>query len=178
METVSSTWCSAPSTAAWRNSRRFSVCGSGTALTGRTTRNRCGASWEGRLFSKRDHEFESAFLQRRVDCELTSPAPDSDSEPKCRRCQSFVAPFSALYWHIGDTAIRLARVMPPRLSDSNRDRVFSSDRPDHHRASACGFESRWSIADDRAALVTYPISETQIVDPHVVKSGAHRRRGT
>ena len=35
-----------------------------------------------------------------------------------------------------------------------------------------------SIADDRAALITYPISEAQIVDPHVVKSGAHRRRGT
>ena len=40
------------------------------------------------------------------------------------------------------------------------------------------FESRQSIADDRAALVTYPISEAQIVDPHVVKTGAHRRRGT
>ena len=35
-----------------------------------------------------------------------------------------------------------------------------------------------SIADDRAALVTDPIAKAQIIDPHVVKSGAHRRRGT
>jgi hypothetical protein len=35
-----------------------------------------------------------------------------------------------------------------------------------------------SIADDRTALITDPISEAQIIDPHVVKSGAHRRRGT
>jgi len=39
------------------------------------------------------------------------------------RCQSFAAPFSALYWHIGDTAIRLARVMPPSVSGSNREGV-------------------------------------------------------
>ena len=33
------------------------------------------------------------------------------------------------------------------------------------------------IAHDRAAFVAYPIAEAQIVDPHVVKSGANRRRG-
>src|SRR4029077_11654231 len=32
--------------------------------------------------------------------------------------------------------------------------------------------------DDRAVLVTDPVSEAQIIDPHVVKSGAHRCRGT
>jgi hypothetical protein len=32
---------------------------------------------------------------------MTSPAPDSDSEPRCWSCQSFAAPSSALYWHIG-----------------------------------------------------------------------------
>src|SRR3954471_21680706 len=97
---------------------------------------------------------------------MISPAPDSDSEPKCCRCQSFAAPFSALYWHIGDTAIRLARVMPPRLSGSNRDGILSIRRTGPK-----------SIADDRAALVAYPIREAQIVDPDVVKSGAQRRRG-
>src|SRR5437763_8534007 len=51
---------------------------------------------------------------------MTSPAPDSDNEPKCWRCQSFAAPFSALYWHIGDTAIRLARVMPPIATGVNK----------------------------------------------------------
>src|SRR3954454_16825385 len=95
---------------------------------------------------------------------MTSPAPDSDSEPKCCRCQSLAAPFSALYWHIGDTAIRLARVMPPRLTGSNREGDLSI---------------RWtqttgSIADDRAALVAHPICEAQIIDPDIVKSGAHR----
>jgi hypothetical protein len=39
-------------------------------------------------------------------------------------------------------------------------------------------KSRSSVANDRAALVTYPISEAQIIEPHVVKSGAHRCRGT
>jgi hypothetical protein len=37
---------------------------------------------------------------RRFDCRcstMTSPAPDSDREPKCWRRQSFAAPFSALY---------------------------------------------------------------------------------
>src|SRR5215212_10863177 len=60
---------------------------------------------------------------------MTSPAPDSDSEPRCCRYQSFATPFSALYWHIGDTAIRLARVMPPRLSGSNREGVLSIRGP-------------------------------------------------
>ena len=35
-----------------------------------------------------------------------------------------------------------------------------------------------SIADDWAARVAYPIAEAQVIDPHVVKAGAHRRRGT
>jgi hypothetical protein len=46
----------------------------------------------------------------------TNAAPDGNGEPKCWRRQSFATPFSALYRHIGDTAIRLARVMPPRAS--------------------------------------------------------------
>ena len=40
------------------------------------------------------------------------------------------------------------------------------------------FKSNSLIADDGAALVTYPIPEAQIVDPHVGKTGAHRRCGT
>src|SRR6476659_8619275 len=55
---------------------------------------------------------------------MTSPAPDSDSEPRCWRCQSFAAPFSALYWHIGDTAMRLTRVRPPIVNDENRCEVI------------------------------------------------------
>src|ERR1044071_6110495 len=55
---------------------------------------------------------------------MTSPAPDSDSEPRCCRCQSFAAPFSALYWHIGDTAMRLTRVRPPIVNGENRCEVI------------------------------------------------------
>jgi len=40
------------------------------------------------------------------------------------------------------------------------------------------FKSNSLIADDGAALVTYPIPEAQIVDPHVGKTGAYRRCGT
>src|SRR6202162_3890699 len=105
---------------------------------------------------------------------MTSPAPDSDSEPRCWRCQSFAAPFSALYWHIGDTAIRLARVMPPSLSGSNRERVLFIRWTGLSLYRLLPLRSRQSIADDRAAFVTYPIPEAQIIDPHVAKSGAHR----
>ena len=42
----------------------FYLSQSGGALAGPTARHRCGTSREGRLFSKWDHEFESAFLQR------------------------------------------------------------------------------------------------------------------
>jgi hypothetical protein len=51
---------------------------------------------------------------------IITPAPDNDSEPKCCRCQSFAEPSTALYWHIGDTAMRLARVRPPMVIGENR----------------------------------------------------------
>src|SRR5712692_9296543 len=41
---------------------------------------------------------------------ITSPAPDTASEPRCCMCQSVALPSSALYWHIGDTTMRLASV--------------------------------------------------------------------
>lgn len=50
---------------------------------------------------------------------ITIPAPDKDSEPKCCRCQSFAEPSIALYWHIGDTAMRLARMRPPMVIGEN-----------------------------------------------------------
>src|SRR6185312_9664824 len=54
-------------------------------------------------------------------CSTTSsPAPDSDNEPRCCRCQSLADPSSALYWHIGDTAMWFARVIPPRAIGSNK----------------------------------------------------------
>src|SRR5258707_10156372 len=88
---------------------------------------------------------------------MTSPAPDSDSEPRCWRCQSFATPFLALYWHIGDTAIRLAKVMPPRRNGSNRQGAVAI-----RWEETCGFDFRSSVTDDRAALVAHPIAEAQI----------------
>src|ERR1051326_5954819 len=51
---------------------------------------------------------------------MSRPAPDTHSEPRCWTCQSLADPSSALYWHIGDTAIRFARVTPPRIIGSNK----------------------------------------------------------
>src|SRR4051812_17395513 len=44
----------------------------------------------------------------------TSPAPDIHSEPRWTRCQSVASPWTALYWHIGETTMRLAKSWPPR----------------------------------------------------------------
>src|SRR5512139_3939144 len=49
----------------------------------------------------------------------TSPAPESAMLPRCARCQSFMLPSSAEYWHIGATAMRLGSVTPPSCSGSN-----------------------------------------------------------
>src|SRR5437762_1184846 len=54
------------------------------------------------------------------------------------RCQSFMQPSSAEYWHIGETTMRLGRVTPPSwmgvksLGSGNRDSFFRkglSERP-------------------------------------------------
>src|SRR5665213_3189630 len=61
------------------------------------------------------------------------PAPDTDSEPRCCRCQSFADPSTALYWHIGDTAMRLARVTPPIVIGENRCDVIDDPKTGYHR---------------------------------------------
>src|SRR5690349_13394343 len=43
---------------------------------------------------------------------ITSPTPDTANLPRCMRCQSVALPFSALYWHIGETTMRFASVNP------------------------------------------------------------------
>src|SRR4051812_44496222 len=63
------------------------------------------------------------------------------------------------------------QAMPPRQSGSTGPVFLPSEW-------ARRFKSNSLIADDGAALVTYPIPEAQIVDPHVGKTGAHRRCGT
>src|SRR5438067_5795177 len=44
---------------------------------------------------------------------ISSPAPLWASWPRWMRCQSFMQPSSAWYWHMGETTTRLGSVMPP-----------------------------------------------------------------
>src|SRR5947208_1788637 len=45
----------------------------------------------------------------------TRPAPELASMPRCVRCQSEATPSLALYWHMGDTTMRLASVRSASL---------------------------------------------------------------
>src|SRR3954463_6154012 len=44
---------------------------------------------------------------------IIRPAPLYDRCPRWIRCQSFMLPSSAWYWHIGETTMRFGSVMPP-----------------------------------------------------------------
>ena len=48
----------------------------------------------------------------------TKPDPPTARLPKCTRCQSLGTPFSALYSHIGETAIRFFNSRERSLSGS------------------------------------------------------------
>ena len=43
---------------------------------------------------------------------MTRPAPPAAREPRWTRCQSLVKPSTAEYSHMGETAMRLGRVIP------------------------------------------------------------------
>src|ERR687898_544909 len=55
-----------------------------------------------------------------VASKISSDAPEFASMPRCIMCQSVALPFSALYWHMGETTIRLAKVRPARSMGENR----------------------------------------------------------
>jgi len=42
---------------------------------------------------------------------ITRPEPPTALVPRCTRCQSFVNPSIAEYWHIGETTILFFRVI-------------------------------------------------------------------
>src|SRR5436853_7060540 len=75
---------------------------------------------------------------------IIRPAPEHAYCPTCMRCQSFMLPSSAEYWHIGDTAMRFGSVTPPRsngvksLGGGNRNSLFCKSLADRlgesHRA--------------------------------------------
>src|SRR5215467_4015880 len=58
---------------------------------------------------------------------ITSPAQPSEKLPRCIRCQSLAEPLSELYWHIGDTTTRLARVRPRSVIGENRTLAIFDD---------------------------------------------------
>src|SRR5271169_1159658 len=49
------------------------------------------------------------------------PAPELASMPRWVMCQSFAQPSSALYWHIGETTMRLASSTPASLIGENSE---------------------------------------------------------
>ena len=51
---------------------------------------------------------------------MTRPAPELASMPRWARCQSVAVPSSALYWHIGDTTMRLVNSTLPSLMGVKR----------------------------------------------------------
>jgi hypothetical protein len=69
---------------------------------------------------------------------ITIPAPDKDSEPKCCRCQSFAEPSTALYWHIGDTVMRLGRIRPPMVIGENKGDGIRNSTTDLRRPGLSG----------------------------------------
>ena len=58
-----------------------------------------------------------------VDSVMISPNPPTARDPRCTRCQSVGTPScsSTLYWHMGESQMRLHRVSPRRAIGSNND---------------------------------------------------------
>src|SRR5215213_6444100 len=54
----------------------------------------------------------------------TRPAPDIAIVMRCCRCQSFIEPSFAEYWHIGDTTMRFGSRTGPRSKGVNRGAVM------------------------------------------------------
>src|SRR5262244_1415798 len=60
---------------------------------------------------------------------IKRPAPETERLPRWRRCQSLALPSSALYWHIGETTMRLGRVMSRKLSGVKRGLGIGAHAP-------------------------------------------------
>src|SRR5579859_4443946 len=63
-------------------------------------------------------------------------APDNESVLMWVKCQSFALPFSAEYWHIGATMMRLGSASSRRRIGENRElmRDFRKKRGEYYRA--------------------------------------------
>src|SRR4051794_29721853 len=75
---------------------------------------------------------------------VTSPAPDIAIVIRCCRCQSFIEPSFAEYWHMGETTIRFGSRTGPMSNGVNRGAVMPDLYPD---------PERWPQVEARAAPV-------------------------
>src|SRR5512138_2655429 len=53
----------------------------------------------------------------------TSAAPPTAREPRCTRCQSVAKPSWLVYWHIGETTMRLRKLMLRMVNGANRSDI-------------------------------------------------------
>src|ERR1700690_2141370 len=58
---------------------------------------------------------------------MTRPAPETQNCPRCIKCQSVALPSSALYWHIGETTMRIWTVRPRRAKGWKSALVMERD---------------------------------------------------
>src|SRR5947209_494620 len=94
---------------------------------------------------------------------ITSPAPQLDSMPRCAMCQSVMLPSSALYWHIGETTMRLGSSIGPSFSGANRDDMedpsinnyFKPPAPQPEAATAANAELVQVMREQQALLSEY-----------------------
>src|SRR5215472_19203564 len=60
---------------------------------------------------------------------MTSPAPEFASMPRCETCQSLATPSSALYWHMGETTMRLSSARSASRNGENKAEAMGAVFP-------------------------------------------------
>src|SRR5262249_42546541 len=85
---------------------------------------------------------------------ITSPAHPREKLPRCIKCQSLAEPVLELYWHIGDTATRLARVSPRSVMGEKRTlAIFKSFRGGDEWGGACHITKNQGRAGTFAGVI-------------------------
>src|SRR5215218_4088058 len=99
---------------------------------------------------------------------VSNAAPESARWPKWMRCQSFMHPSSAEYWHMGAITMRLASSTPPiRRGEKSLARVMGdllgSDQANLHEAGLSAQTRRpWKrlVTRERCSIQIRPSSAT------------------
>ena len=60
---------------------------------------------------------------------ITRPAPPTARDPRCTRCQSLAKPSSEEYSHMGETAIRLRKVISRIVKGEKRCMFYAFPAP-------------------------------------------------